>query len=431
MVAQNKKIHRIAFALLLGLTMGCMGCGKGTASNNGAYDNYIEDQTASGNGNTVEDDSDFIQDTETEVDTDSEEAGVNGALDEEAWVSQTLEEMTLEEKVCQMFMVTPETLTGYTQVTAAGSVTQQALEQYPVGGMIYFSGNLLDEDQTRTMLQNTAAFARENHDIPIFLSVDEEGGRVARIGNNSNFSVEKVPPMQEIGDSGDLAQAYEAGDTLGMYLSDLGFNLDYAPDADVITNPSNTVIGDRSFGTDAECVSDMMLEVAAGLSDNSVIPCIKHFPGHGCTEGDTHQGLAYTNKTLEELESCELVPFQTAVDNSLPMIMVSHISVPSIVGDDTPSSLSHYMVTEVLREKMGYDGIVITDGMGMGAIADNYESGEAAVLAVEAGCDILLVTNDFVVAYESVLDAVSDGRIPETQIDASVERILRVKYRLR
>ncbi|MCI5620364.1 MAG: glycoside hydrolase family 3 protein [Lachnospiraceae bacterium] len=428
---QNKKMKKIALVLLLGLTMGCMGCGKGTASNHGVDDSYTENQQDPENGNAVEDDSDSMQDTEMEADTEPEEADIPEEVDEDLWVSQTLAEMTLEEKVCQMFMVTPETLTGYTTVTAAGSVTQQAMEQYPVGGMIYFSGNLLDEDQTRTMLQNTAAYARENHDIPIFLSVDEEGGRVARIGNNSGFSVEKVPPMREIGDSGDLAQAYGAGNTLGTYLSDLGFNLDYAPDADVVTNSSNTVIGDRSFGTDADCVSDMMLEVAAGLSDNGVIPCVKHFPGHGCTEGDTHQGLAYTNKTLEELESCELVPFQTAVDNDLPMIMVSHISVPSIVGDDTPSSLSHYMVTEVLREKMGYDGIVITDGMGMGAIADNYESGEAAVLAVQAGCDMLLVTNDFVVAYEAVLAAVSDGRIPESQIDASVERILRVKWSVR
>ena len=191
------------------------------------------------------------------------------------------------------------------------------------------------------------------------------------------------------------------------------------------------MIGDRSFGTDAACVSNMMLEVADGLLDNGVIPCVKHFPGHGSTAGDTHQGLAYTDKTLEELMSCELVPFQTAVDNGLPMIMVSHISVPSVTGDDTPASLSHFLVTELLREQMGFDGIVITDGMGMGAIEDNYESGEAAVLAVQAGCDMLLITADFPEAYQAVLDAVEDGRISEQQIDASVKRILRIKYSLR
>lgn len=426
----------LIFVLIAAMLTGWTGCGDTVHSYDGVHfdtetdDHGMEEQDSQKEGASEQADLAEV-DSSGYVESDLCGRPTDGVSEADVWASHILEQMTLGEKVCQMFLVTPETLTGFQTVTAAGNITLGALEQYPVGGLIYFSTNLVDDEQTNTMLKNTTVYARENHDIPIFLAVDEEGGRVARIGSNPKFSVEKVPCMKEIGDSGDLSKAYDVGDTIGAYLSELGFNLDFAPDADVLTNPSNTVIGDRSFGTDAACVSNMMLEVADGLLDNGVIPCVKHFPGHGSTAGDTHQGLAYTDKTLEELMSCELVPFQTAVDNGLPMIMVSHISVPSVTGDDTPASLSHFLVTELLREQMGFDGIVITDGMGMGAIEDNYESGEAAVLAVQAGCDMLLITADFPEAYQAVFDAVEDGRISEQQIDASVKRILRIKYSLR
>lgn len=413
-----------AVLLCIACAVSCMGCGDRAAESQDVVDRNADEY----DDLPVVEDSEYNEDTEATAET---EEPVEVISDKDAWVTETLAEMTLEEKVCQMFMVTPECITGYTTVIAAGSVTQEALAEYPVGGMIYFASNLQDTAQTREMLGNTAEYARANHDIPIFLSVDEEGGRVARVAGNGAFGIENIGPMRTIGDSGDLTKAYDAGDTLGSYLSELGFNLDYAPDADVITNPANTVIGDRSFGTDPQCVSDMMLQVADGLWAHQVVPCVKHFPGHGSTEGDTHEGLAYTNKTLEELKESELVPFQTAVDHDLPMIMVSHISVPNILGDNTPSSLSYEMVTGLLREQMGYDGIIITDGMGMGAIADHYESGEAAVLAVQAGCDMLLLTNDFEVAYQAVLSEVENGTISEQQINDSVERILRVKYDLR
>ena len=426
----------LIFVLIAAMLTGWTGCGDTVHSYDGVHfdtetdDHGMEEQDSQKEGASEQAD---LAEVDSSGDVESDLCGrpTDGVSEADVWASHILEQMTLGEKACQMFLVTPETLTGFQTVTAAGNITLGALEQYPVGGLIYFSTNLVDDEQTNTMLKNTTVYARENHDIPIFLAVDEEGGRVARIGSNPKFSVEKVPCMKEIGDSGDLSKAYDVGDTIGSYLSELGFNLDFAPDADVLTNPSNTVIGDRSFGTDAVCVSNMMLEVADGLLDNGVIPCVKHFPGHGSTAGDTHQGLAYTDKTLEELMSCELVPFQTAVDNGLPMMMVSHISVPSVTGDDTPASLSHFLVTELLREQMGFDGIVITDGMGMGAIEDNYESGEAAVLAVQAGCDMLLITADFPEAYQAVFDAVEDGRISEQQIDASVKRILRIKYSLR
>jgi len=207
-------------------------------------------------------------------------------------------------------------------------------------------------------------------------------------------------------------------------------NLDFAPDADVLTNPDNTVIGDRSFGTDGKLVAKMDLKVAQGLADNHVLSCFKHFPGHGATQGDTHEGFAYTNKTLVELMKSELVPFQAAVDNDIPFIMVSHISVPNVIGNNTPSSLSKVMITDILRKQIGYNGIIITDSMSMGAIVNNYGTKDAVILSIQAGVDMILMPEDFVAAYQGVLDAVSDGTISEQRINESLERILRVKLKM-
>ena len=176
-----------------------------------------------------------------------------------------------------------------------------------------------------------------------------------------------------MGSTGDSALAYETGVTLGTYLRDLGFNVDFAPDADVLSNPENEVVRYRSFGSDPALVAEMAAAELKGLKEQGVLGCYKHFPGHGATAGDTHAGYAYTDKTLEELMSCELIPFQRGVEEGVSMIMAGHISLPSVVGDDTPASLSSTMITEVLRGQMGYDGIVITDAMNMGAISQSLQ----------------------------------------------------------
>ena len=345
----------------------------------------------------------------------------------EEQVEACLAEMTTEEKAAQLFIVTPESVTGVETVTAAGDATRKALEQYPVGGFVYMKSNLVDASQTGKMLSNTQNYYQEITGLPMFLSVDEEGGTVARIGNNDGFSVEHVGDMAEVGATKDPRKAYETGQILGTYLSDLGFNLDFAPDADVLTNPENTVIGPRSFGTDSQLVTEMVLAEMEGLADTGMLSCVKHFPGHGGTAGDTHEGYAYTDKTLEELEQAELVPFAAAADAGVPFLMVSHISAPQVIGDNTPSSLSETMVNGVIRERFGYDGIVITDAMNMGAVAENYTSSQAAVQAVLAGVDMLLMPEDFVSAYEGVLQAVEDGTISPERLNDSVRRILRVK----
>ena len=347
-----------------------------------------------------------------------------------AQARKLLADMSLEDKVAQLFVITPEALTGIADVTAAGESTSKAYDACPVGGLVYFQNNLESEDQLRTMLTNMRQISTSRAGVPAFLSIDEEGGEVARIANHENFSVENTGPMREIGESGDKTEAYAAGAAIGGYLKDYGFNLDYAPVADVAASEENSVIGNRSFGTDPQTVGEMTAEAVKGFKSQGILTVLKHFPGHGSTTEDSHQEFAYNNKTKEELKSQDFVPFQSGIEAGADMVMVGHICVPNVTGDDTPSTLSEKVVTDILRGELGFKGLVITDALNMGAISGSYESAEAAVRALEAGCDLLLMPEDFQAAYQGVLDGVNSGRITEERIDESVKRILEVKTRI-
>lgn len=336
-------------------------------------------------------------------------------------------EMTLEDKIAQMFIITPNALTGFDGVTAAGDTTKEAYQNRPVGGIVYFAENLQGTEQTAEMLANMKAIAQERTGLPIFLSVDEEGGSVARIAGNSAYGVTDVGDMGAIGATGDTQNAYNAGAVIGTYLQELGFNVDFAPVADVLTNPENTSIGNRSFGTDSQVAADMTVSVLQGLSSQGVYGVVKHFPGLGGVEEDTHESEAVSEKSLEEIKARELVPFQSAVEAGASFIMAGHISLPNIIGDNTPASLSQMMITNVLREEMGYNGIVITDAMNMGAITGSYNSDQAAVMAVNAGVDMILMPADYETAYNGLLEAVNNGTITEERINESVIRIIKVK----
>lgn len=380
-----------------------------------------------------------VQSGEKTEQTDDEDAGEGKQSEEtagredssvEVEAGEILESMTLEEKVCQIFMITPEALTGAGTVVQAGTSTKNAIDQYPVGGLIYFSQNLQDPGQTRTMLANTQQYAKERTGFPIFLSVDEEGGQVARVGSNPAFGVEKIGNMSDVGSRGDTQEAYEVGSTIGAYLSDLGFNMDAAPDTDVLTNPDNQVVKYRSFSSDPQLVTEMAASELKGLNEQGIIGMYKHFPGHGGTTDDSHEGYAYVDDTLEELKSGAFVPFQDGIDNGIQVIMVSHISCPNVTGDNTPATLSKMMITDILRNDMGFDGMVITDAMNMGAITAQYSSSQAAVAALNAGVDMLLMPEDFQSAYQGVLGAVKDGTVSEERIDESVRRILELKLEM-
>ncbi|WP_408071790.1 glycoside hydrolase family 3 protein [Butyrivibrio sp. JL13D10] len=338
-----------------------------------------------------------------------------------------LEKMSIEQKVAQLLFTTPEGLTGKQQVTEFGKISKEKYDDIPVGGLYYSSGSLQNPAQTKALLKDTQDYATEATGIPVFLGIDEEGGRVLRVGNQEVFGVKKIEPMYQVAQSGGEEAVSESANYIGSYLADLGFNTDFAPDADVFTNADNTVIGDRSFSSDPDEVARMARTYANGLKNAGILTTYKHFPGHGNTSEDSHEGYAYSYKTLEELEKCELIPFKDGADGCADFIMVSHISTPKITGDNTPASLSYKIVTELLRQELGYDGVVITDALGMGAISEHYSLGESGVLAIEAGCDMLLMSGDVIPCYEAVLAAVNEGRITKDRIDESVRRILKLK----
>lgn len=337
-------------------------------------------------------------------------------------VTACIAEMPLEDKVAGLFMITPEQLTGVATVVKAGDGTKDALAQYAVGGLIYFAQNIQSREQITQMLGNTVSYSK----YPIFLGVDEEGGSVARVADSA-VGVEKTEAMGVIGQEGDPEKARQAGSAIGGYLSELGFNVDFAPVADVLTDPNNKTIGDRSFGSDVNIVSSMVPAFVGGLEETGVSSCLKHFPGLGHTSEDTHEGMAVTNRTLDEMRSEEFAAFKSGIDAGADMVMAGHVSAPELTGDNTPCSLSKEAL-DILRGELGYQGIIVTDALNMTAVTDYYTSAEAAVKAVQAGADLLLMPEDFMSAYDGLLEAVTDGTITEERIDESLYRIYRVKY---
>jgi beta-N-acetylhexosaminidase len=331
--------------------------------------------------------------------------------------------MTLEEKVYQLFYVTPEILTGKDPVTLAGDSTKASIGTAPVGGMIYFSQNLLDREQVLNLLNNTQSYSK----ISLFLGVDEEGGVVSRIGSNAKLGGTKIDSMASYGQKGDPKALYAAGTAIAKELTGLGFNMDFAPVADVAES-ANAVIGTRSFGTDPKLCASLASVMVKSLAAGKVVSCLKHFPGYGSASGDDHNGSASISKTLEELEACDFVPFQSGIADGAPFVLVSHLSAPQVTGDDTPSDLSSKIVTEILRNKLGFTGVIITDSHQMASITDHYTPAEAAVKALQAGVDMVLMPNDLKAAADGVLAAVKAGTLTEDRINESVLRILTVKY---
>lgn len=337
-------------------------------------------------------------------------------------VELLLSSMTLREKVGQLFIVRPESLTGGEERAAGvSSEMLRGLVEYPVGGIVLFAGNITDPEQLTLFhagLQNGSR-------IPLFLSVDEEGGQVARLANHSAFDLPRYQNAAAVGSSGDPRDALRMGETIGGYLREYSFNMDFAPVADVNTNPNNPVIGNRAFSSDPVIAAQMAAAMANGLRQQGIVPVYKHFPGHGDTAEDSHAGLAVTYKTEEEMASCEWLPFREA--GPLDCVMVAHVAAPELTGDMTPATMSYGIVTGILREKLDFQGLVITDSLEMGAVTDSYTPGEAALAALNAGCDILLMPMDLAEAFEAVVAAVEKGEYSVEQLDETVLRILKFK----
>ena len=348
-------------------------------------------------------------------------------------VEEQLQKMTLREKVGQLFYVRLESLdpsiewTTYDDLASLNilEVTEnmkRTNENYPVGGIILYAWNIDNEAQLASIITDIRAL----NGSPL-LCIDEEGGRVARIANNPNFNVKKYESMAAIGATGDPQNAYECGNTIGTYLKRYGFDIDFAPVADVNTNPENVIIGPRAFSDDPAVAAPMVTNYLQGLKDAGITGCIKHFPGHGDTKADTHYGYASTQKTWEEMMNCEMVTFRAGIQWGCQLIMTAHIGAPNVTGSDVPSTMSSIILQDKLRGELGYQNIIITDGMEMGAITQQYTSAEAAVGSIKAGVDIVLGPRYFIEAFDAVMAAVNNGTISEERINQSVRRILKLK----
>lgn len=357
--------------------------------------------------------------TTTEEQTaDSQETTEVTEEEKPSLVDETLAGMTLHEKVCQMMFVTPEELTGEDGVTVAGDATRQALENYPVGGIVYFAKNLESQDQVKEMIDNSQKYSS----IGLFVATDEEGGVVNRLMDTVGTTY--IGSMYYYKDDGDET-AYENAYTIANDMSALGFNLDFAPVADVWSNPDNTVIGERAYSDDYAQAAELVGNAVKGFNDGGVMCTLKHFPGHGDTAEDSHYSSAYVHRTKEEIMADEMQPFRSGIEAGAEFVMVGHLIVPDI--DEVPATLSYKIATGILREELKFEGVAITDSFEMESIADNYSVDDAVVMSVKAGMDMILQPKDMASAVNSIEQAVADGELSEDRIDESVRRILTLK----
>jgi beta-N-acetylhexosaminidase len=333
-------------------------------------------------------------------------------------VEEKLSNMSLDEKIGQMLII-------FYKGDKVDSTLKSSLESVKPGGMIFFTENFTSYNDTLKLVKDVKATS----DIPMFISVDQEGGKVQRLIELEDKEVTRIPAMYYLGKMNDLKLTKNVGKVIGEELRTLGFNMDFAPVMDIYENKDNTVIGKRSFGETAEMVSKQALALGEGLKGTGIIPVYKHFPGHGNTSVDSHYDLPVVTKTKEELLKDDLIPFMDAIKNGEEVIMIGHLAVPSITKDNTPASLSRDLITGLLKEELGYKGLVITDALNMGALTNTYSQEEIYIKAINAGVDLLLMPSGSKSALKSIREAVDKGLISEDTINNSVKKILTLKYK--
>ena len=363
-------------------------------------------------------------------DVSSEEEEVIGMSAEDASYAALdyLKVMSLEEKVGQLFNVNLELLDdshgSYYELQKFSAQMKETLETYPVGGVTLFSRNIVNRKQTRKLLRKL----QENSRTPLFVSVDEEGGDVARIGNNPKMNTTTFPTMEKIGEEKDADYVYRMASTIGKEIWELGFNVDFAPVADVRTSELNREIGSRSFGSDPDMVAQMVDAYVQGLESANVCSTLKHFPGQGSADGDTHQGSVDIDSSIASLRQIDFKPFESGIAAGADFIMVSHISVSKVTESSEPASMSDLIMTTILRDELGFDGLIITDAFDMASITENYSAAEAASGSFMAGADIILMPENLGEAFRAIVDKVEDGTITMKRLDDTVLRILQLKF---
>ena len=328
-----------------------------------------------------------------------------------------LDGMTTHEKICQLLIVQPEVLTGGSAVTGMTDSLSAALREYPVGGVLLSAQNMTSGEQLAAL---TAALSNGCKTAPL-ISVDEEGGRVARLMNTVGTT--KLGSMYSYRAQGTQG-AHDNAQTIARDIAAYGFNTDFAPVADVWTNKRSNASGDRAYSDDYDDAAELVAAAVKGFHDGGVICCLKHFPGHGSTATDSHNGAATVDKTLPQLRQEDLKPFMSGIAAGADMVMVGHLTVPTM--DDAPASVSRKIVTNLLRYDLGFRGVIVTDGLQMQALAQ-YTDGEKAVLALAAGNDMLLELDDVPGAVAAIEKALADGTLTQAALDQSVLRILQLK----
>ena len=341
--------------------------------------------------------------------------------DGENSLKERLAQMSLEEKICQMFVVEPTSIIKKDYLYTLGSATQKALARYPVGGFVYLPRNLTRKDALIQGIAHYQQVMATQGSPPLIICADEEGGAITRVVKR--YGNMEFPSPQDMGAQGAKA-ARQTGLEAGAVMKALGFNVNLAPVLDLTdgTGP----LGSRSYGMQPEQVIPPASAFVEALQEQGIAATAKHFPGMGSAGKDTHQGLAKSDRTLEQLQTHELLSFAALIKTGVPLVMVGHVTYTSL-DPERPASLSPILVQGLLREQMGYQGLIITDALGMQAISKAYSSREAAVLAIQAGHDLLLMPAHFKNALKGVLEAVDKGEISEARIDESVLRILRFK----
>ena len=336
-------------------------------------------------------------------------------------------EMSLKNKIGQLFMVSVYQLdeAESKNQTSVTSNMKKTLKKYPAGGIVMFAKNIDNRKQTQTMIKELQSTSY----VPLFMAVDEECGTVSRIASNPKMKMTAYPSAQEVGETYSDKQIAKMGQTQGKELKELGFNMNLAPVADVLTNQNNTEIGDRSFGRDSKKVANIVSSLVKNMQKQQISATLKHFPGSGETGGDTHRGSTETYQTIEKLRDNDFKPFKAGIKANVDAIMVSHLMLSNVTDEKEPSSLSSRVVSDILRDELEYKGIIMTDAMNMKAITDNYSAGEAAVKAIKAGVDLIVMPDDYKEAYKAIQQAIKSGKIKESRIDESVRRIIYAKIK--
>nr|WP_158887689.1 glycoside hydrolase family 3 protein [Amycolatopsis anabasis] len=361
-------------------------------------------------------------------------------LESSAWARQALRGMTLEQKVGQLFVAdvwgksATEVNDGNQKKYGVGTAAE-VVKKYGVGGVIYFNNPGTDNVDDPVQLARfsnglqRAALGSGTH-LPLIISTDQEGGRVTRIGAPAT----EYPSNMAIGAGRSTEDARTLAGINGRELRAMGIAQDFAPDADVNSNPLNPVIGSRSFSSDPALTGQLVAAEVngyqrAGRATETVSSSAKHFPGHGDAATDSHTGLPVINRSAEQWRAIDLPPFKAAIDAGIDSIMTAHITVPSLDPSGNPATLSKPIMTGLLRDELKYDGVVVTDSLQMEGVRKLHPDSEIPVLAIEAGVDQMLMPPDLGVAIKGVLDAVRGGRITEQRIDQSVQRILKLKWK--